>query len=92
MPEDREAMVKLYTLSRADLDLVLARRSDANRLGFAVQLALLRHPGLAPTEIETPKHLPMGTSGKNWGWTARTELTGVPHGGVTGRCLSFVHP
>jgi hypothetical protein len=35
-PEDRDAMVKVYTLSRADLDLVQARRSDANRLGFAV--------------------------------------------------------
>lgn len=57
VPEDREAMVKLYTLSRADLDLVQARRSDANRLGFAVQLALLRHPGLAPAEIEAPKRL-----------------------------------
>jgi TnpA family transposase len=57
VPEDRAAMVKLYTLSRADLDLVQARRSDANRLGFAVQLALLRHPGLAPTEIEAPKRL-----------------------------------
>ena len=51
VPEDRDAMVKLYTLSRADLDLVQARRSDANRLGFAVQLVLLRHPGLAPAEI-----------------------------------------
>lgn len=57
VPEDREAMVKLYTLSRADLDLVQARRSDANRLGFAVHLALLRHPGLAPAEIEAPKRL-----------------------------------
>ena len=57
VPEDRDAMVKLYTLSRADLDLVQARRSEANRLGFAVQLALLRHPGLAPTEIEAPRRL-----------------------------------
>jgi hypothetical protein len=57
VPADRDAMVKLYTLSRADLDLVQARRSDANRLGFAVQLALLRHPGLAPAEIEAPKRL-----------------------------------
>ena len=38
VPEDRDAMVKLYTLSGADLDLVQARRTDANRLGFAVQL------------------------------------------------------
>ena len=57
VPEDRDAMVKLYTLSRADLDLVQARRSDANRLGFAVQLALLRHPGFTASEFEAPKRL-----------------------------------
>jgi hypothetical protein len=57
VPDDRAAMVKLYTLSCADLDLVQARRSDANRLGFAAQLTLLRHPGLAPAEIEAPKRL-----------------------------------
>lgn len=45
VPDEYDALVRLYTLSRADLDLVLARRGDANCLGFAVQLALLRHPG-----------------------------------------------
>ncbi len=45
VPDGHEALVRHYTLSRADLDLVRARRGDANRLGMAVQLALLRHPG-----------------------------------------------
>jgi len=57
VPDHHVAMVKLYTLSRIDLDLVHLHRSEANRLGFAVQLALLRHPGLTPTEFEAPRHL-----------------------------------
>jgi hypothetical protein len=41
-PADPDALVRHYTLSRSDLDFVATRRGDANRLGFAVQLALLR--------------------------------------------------
>jgi TnpA family transposase len=40
--------------SRADQELVAARRRDANRIGFAVQLALLRHPGIALAQVEQP--------------------------------------
>ena len=50
VPADHDALVRLYTLSRDDLELVHARRGDANRLGFAVQLALLRHPGFSTTD------------------------------------------
>lgn len=57
VPEDHDALVKLYTLSRRDLDLIEARRLDANRLGFAVQLALLRHPGFPLEAFEAPDHL-----------------------------------
>lgn len=45
VPSDHDTMVRFYTLSRADIELVRTRRGDANRLGAAVQLALLRHPG-----------------------------------------------
>jgi hypothetical protein len=34
--------------------LVATRRRDANRVGFAVQLALLRHPGIALAHLEQP--------------------------------------
>jgi hypothetical protein len=44
----------LLTLSRADQNLVGQRRRDANRIGFAVQLALLRHPGIALAQLEQP--------------------------------------
>ena len=45
-------LVRHYTLSGGDLDLVLRCRGDHNRLGYAVQLAYLRCPGrlLRPEE------------------------------------------
>lgn len=57
VPEDHAALVRLYTLSRADLDTIRAKRGDANRLGTAVQLALLRHPGFAFASRDIPAHL-----------------------------------
>jgi len=36
-----------YSLTPADLDLINRHRTEANRLGFAVQLCLLRYPGRA---------------------------------------------
>ena len=52
IPSDPDGMARRFTLSRADQDLVADRRRDANRIGFAVQLALLRHPGV-PYGIRT---------------------------------------
>ena len=46
LPEmDSRGMVRHHTLSEADLAAVGVRRGAANRLGFAVQLCLLRYPG-----------------------------------------------
>jgi TnpA family transposase len=52
IPTERAEMARHYVLDEADLALVRARRRAANRLGFAVQLCLLRHPGtgLGPGE------------------------------------------
>jgi TnpA family transposase len=52
IPTDRAEMARHYVLDEEDLALVRARRRAANRLGFAVQLCLLRHPGagLGPGE------------------------------------------
>jgi len=52
IPLDADEMVRCFTLSRADQELVAARRRDANRIGFAVQLALLRHPGIALAQVD----------------------------------------
>jgi len=47
IPPDADSLARLFTLSRADRSLVAERRGDPNCLGYAVQLALLRHPGTA---------------------------------------------
>jgi Domain of unknown function (DUF4158) len=54
VPTTRDALAKHYTLDATDLEFVLTRRTPANRLGFAAALALLRHPGLAPSAIWPP--------------------------------------
>ena len=45
LPDTPDELIRHYTLSEADLSLIRQRRGEANRLGFAVQLCLLRHPG-----------------------------------------------
>ncbi len=43
-------------MNDSDLSLIRQRRGDANRLGFAVQLCLLRYPGYAlGTDSELPE-------------------------------------
>ena len=53
IPTDREGLSRHYVLSAQDRALIADRRGDRNRLGFAVQLAYLRHPGQALSH-ETP--------------------------------------
>ncbi len=54
IPPDADFLARLFTLSRSDWNLVAERRGDANRLGCAVQLALLRHPGTALAYLDQP--------------------------------------
>jgi len=54
VPDDPDALARLFTLSRSDQHLVAERRNDTSRLGFAVQLALLRHPGIALAALDQP--------------------------------------
>lgn len=53
VPTDIATMTRHYILDAADLAVVRSRRRASNRLGFAVQLCVLRHPGrvLDPTEV-----------------------------------------
>lgn len=44
IPNSRRDMESLYSFSEPDLSLIHQRRRDENRLGFAVQLCLLRYP------------------------------------------------
>jgi hypothetical protein len=54
IPDDPDGLARQYTFTRSDQDLVAARRGAANQLGFAVQLALLRHPGMGLAHMEEP--------------------------------------
>ena len=50
LPDTEDELIRHYTFSEADLSLIRQRRGEANRLGVAVQLCLLRFPaqGLLP--------------------------------------------
>jgi hypothetical protein len=54
IPLDADDMARCFTLSRRDQELVAARRRDAKRIGFAVQLALLRYASIALAQVEQP--------------------------------------
>lgn len=56
LPESQDDLIRYYTFNDSDLSLIRQRRGDANRLGFAVQLSLLRYPGYAlGTDSEPPE-------------------------------------
>jgi hypothetical protein len=44
-PADEREIIRHYTLTRDDLDLVGTKRSGATRLGFALTLLYMRLPG-----------------------------------------------
>ena len=75
VPENHDGLVKLYTLSPSDGTLITARRGASNRLGFAVQMALLNHPGI-----------PLGTFGEVPGNLVAfmAKQLGVPAGKFAG--------
>ena len=45
LPTDPLEIHERYSLTPADFNLINRHRTEANRLGFAVQLCLLRYPG-----------------------------------------------
>lgn len=45
LPDTEDELIRYYTFSETDRSLIGQRRGDANRLGVAVQLCLLRFPG-----------------------------------------------
>jgi TnpA family transposase len=54
IPHEADSLTRLYGFTRSDRSLLDVRRGDANRLGFAVQLALLRHPGIGLAQMNEP--------------------------------------
>ena len=51
---DERAIVRQYTLSRADLDLIAKKRTASNQLGLAVLMCGMRFPGRVLDVTETP--------------------------------------
>jgi len=87
IPIDRDQLARLYTLSNSDRALIDARRRSSNRLGFALQLALLRHPGIAlqlslawPHELVTFLAGQLGLDASVVGDYARRGQTLTDHG------------
>jgi TnpA family transposase len=54
VPDEERALIRHYTLGRDDLDIVATKRTARNRLGYAVLLCYLRHPGRVPDPGEIP--------------------------------------
>ena len=56
LPQHEADLLRHYTLSDEDLQHIEARRRTRNKLGFALQLCVLRYPGrlLAPGEFVPP--------------------------------------
>jgi TnpA family transposase len=54
IPSDSAEMARHYVLGAEDLALIRMKRRSINRLGFAVQLCLLRYPGLGMGPAEQP--------------------------------------
>jgi hypothetical protein len=44
-PSDEREIVRYWTLSSEDFDIIFRKRSDHSRLGFALLLCYLRYPG-----------------------------------------------
>jgi len=47
LPDAQDELIRYYSFNESDVALVRQRRGNANRLGFAVQLCLLRYPVMA---------------------------------------------
>jgi len=53
-PSDEREIVRYWTLSREDFDVIFRKRSDHSRLGIALLLCYLRYPGRVLGADEMP--------------------------------------
>jgi len=64
-PEAQAELIRHYALRATDLAIVRQHRGAANRLGYAVQLCYVRHPGVA-----------LGPREKHFRWDETAGLIG----------------
>lgn len=86
VPADEDSLIRHYTLSPADQLEITIRRRRHNRLGFAVQLCLMRYPGraLMPNEVPPKAVLhyiaeQLGADPDSFSVYARREPTRLEH-------------
>jgi len=86
LPASQDELIQHYTLSDTDLALIRQRRGEANRLGFAVQLCMLRFPGYAfGNDREVPAHVVQWVARQvranpdSWGDYAQRDTTRREH-------------
>jgi TnpA family transposase len=57
-PTTHDELIRHYTFSQADLSVIRRHRGEHNRLGFAIALCALRHPGITlGNEAEPPAEM-----------------------------------
>ena len=85
-PTEESELIRRYTLGRSDRTFIRQHRGDHNRLGIAIQLCYLRHPGRTLGVDETPPSALIGIVGAQlkaspalWEVYARRDQTRREH-------------
>ena len=86
IPVDHAEMAKHYVLSADDLALVRAKRRAINRLGFSIQLCLLRYPGQGLGPGEHPPEAMIGFVAHQLGVSPADRGAQAGQGDRRGRC------
>jgi hypothetical protein len=84
LPDTQDELIRHYTFSEPDLSLIRQRRGDANRLGVAAQLCLLRFPVRAYCPMPSCRFLCCNGSDGNCDSTRRVGRS-MPSGGNPAR-------
>jgi len=86
IPTSQEDVIRFFTLSEHDISLINQHRGEANKLGFAIQLSLMRFPGIVLGIDEVPPQnllnylaKQLNISGDCWGEYGRRQETRRDH-------------
>ena len=84
LPQREADLLRYYTLSDEDLQNIGARRRPRNKLGFALQLCVLRYLGrlLAPSEFVPPAVVDSSDASSTWPGTSSPTTRSGPRPGT----------